>query len=320
MYEINTKRNGHLRVRNAAISHANAVGNPELLLAKLWVENIKQEADKENNFIGKLVKKVNNAMKKKAMDKAQKEIAKSVGPEKAAEMRQQLETHVANSPALQKKMNTIDTIGTLAVATAIAGGAAALAAPAIGGAGAAGGAGVSAGAGGTVSAAEAVGAGATALGAGSSLIKDKSSTDLTKDVTMPDKNSIGPILGPIAGQGLSASGKVSSGKTNEQKIKQFLKEVVGPATGKDLGDLAGSAAEAAMIDFISTIRNKKLNGEKLPKGLDAIAGLTLKAEDKAEQKIKQAAAGNIGEFVMNNWWAILIVIALLYLAARSKKR
>lgn len=320
MYDIVTKRNGHLRVRNAAISHANETLNPNESFAALVKKYAAEATHAESNFIGKLVKKVTNKVMGGAMKRAEKEVAKKVGPEQAAEMRKTLEAKMATDKNFQNKMKELHTVGTIATSAALIGGAV-VAAPIVGGAlGIGGGAGAAGATGATVGAGTTVagGTGVAALGAAAPLFKKPNTSDLTSQVQMPDKNSMSNILGPIAGQGLQASGKVASG-SNESKIKQFLKDVVGPQTGKDLGDLAGQAAETAMIDFISTIRNKKLNGEKLPKGLDKIADLTLRAEDKAEQKIKQAAAGNIGEFIMTNWWVIPLVLFLLWMAARSRK-
>lgn len=320
MYDINTKRNGHTRVRRAAVAQANII-DPVNLFAQTAAQEILNTTN-GNNFIGKAVKKLTSSVIKGGLNRAERKVAEKVGPEKAAEMRASVEHQMKTNPDMVKQMKSLNRMGNLVATTALIGGAI-VAAPIIAGAAGVGGAsaGVSSvGAGATVSASEAVGAGATLLGAGKAAIKSKSSADLTKGIAMPNSTSINKILAPIAEQGLKASGKVVSGNSASDKVRQFLQDVVGPQTGQDLKGLAGDVAEKAMVDFISTLRNKKLNGEKLPAALDKIADLTIRAENKAEEKIKQAAAGNIGEWVMTNWWVILIALALLYLAAnRSNK-
>jgi hypothetical protein len=69
------------------------------------------------------------------MKKAEKEVSKNLGAEKAAELRKNLEQKAATDKAYQKKLNQVNNIGTAVLATAAIGGAGAALGVGAGGAG-----------------------------------------------------------------------------------------------------------------------------------------------------------------------------------------
>lgn len=328
MYDITTKRNGHLKVRNAAKATYSYAQNDKKAMLLNLIATIDGTQDQPKHFLG-IAKKITKAVVKKGLDKVQKDAAKTVGAEKAAQMRTDLEKDMAANKEFQKKLNTTNTMGDIVIASMLVGGAM-LAAPALGAGGAAvggaGGATAGVGAGATVSAAEVAGMGATAIGAGTSLIKKPSTQPLKDQVDMPDKDSMQDILGPIAKEGLQASGKSTSGKTTEQTIKQFLKDVASPITGKDYSGLAKDAAEKAMADFVGTLANKKKAGEKLPPVQNKVAGSTIKtqntisANQDAINKNVTASGEDMFEWIKANPWIIALALGLLWLAARHAKK
>lgn len=114
------------------------------------------------------------------------------------------------------------------------------------------------------------------------------------------------------------TGGMPNGSVTES-TEQFVERVVAPATGKDYSGAGREAIANAAIEYISTLANKKREGESLPPTLDKIAGGAMKVEAGLERKVTQQVQGNIGAFVTNNPLLIFGVLALLLFAVMRRK-
>jgi hypothetical protein len=93
----------------------------------------------------------------------------------------------------------------------------------------------------------------------------------------------------------------------EKDMQTFVKDVVGPATGKDLSGLSPKLAEKVGLEFMGKIKAKKDAGQSLPPMYDKIAKETGKAEEKAEREVTAGFSASPG--VMAG--VLLVAIALL---------
>lgn len=117
------------------------------------------------------------------------------------------------------------------------------------------------------------------------------------------------------------TGSMPDKETMGGLLKQFNETVVDPATGKD-STSTSTGKEAlgnAAIEFISTLCEKKRNGETLPPIYDKIAEGCMRVQEKIENKVKSGIQGDIGAFVTDNVLLIGIAAMLLLFAIMSKK-
>lgn len=101
-------------------------------------------------------------------------------------------------------------------------------------------------------------------------------------------------------------------------MEEFNSRVMQPAGA---GVSAGAGSEAlgnAAIEFISTLMDKKKNGETLPPVYDQIASGGLRVQENVENKVRAGVQGNIGEFVTENIMVIGLAIIILIFAISKK--
>lgn len=118
--------------------------------------------------------------------------------------------------------------------------------------------------------------------------------------------------------GLIGTG-ITPPSSTADKTKQFVEQVVGPATQKDFGGVTAEALENAAIDFVGTLIQKKKNGEQLPGVYDKIASAGIKVEQKLQSKGRDIVEAKVGDFVISN--AVIIggvILLLIFFVFKSK--
>jgi hypothetical protein len=108
-------------------------------------------------------------------------------------------------------------------------------------------------------------------------------------------------------------------KPLEDKALAFYERVVVPEGGGSFG--LDEDIVAAIISFVAAKAQKKLAGEEQAPIYDKIGEVTLKVQEKLEDKVRQEADRKVGGFITGNISTILLAIAaVLLLASFGRKR